>query len=74
MCISFNKVSSVQLIYHESRYTYVKAIDMTHPTDMNIQLNYSAVMKCQNNFKFRQGHKLQQFCSKIYTKFIEFTI
>ena len=44
MCITFNKVSPVQLIYHESRFTDVKAIDFTHPTDMNIHLNYSAVM------------------------------
>ena len=49
MCISFNKVSPVQLIYHESRY---KAMDVTHPTDMNFDPNYSAVMKCQDNFKF----------------------
>ena len=53
MCISFNKVSPVQLIYHESRYTEVKAIDVTHPTDMNCDPTYSAVMKCQDHFKFK---------------------
>ena len=42
MCISFNKVSPVQLIYHESRYTEVKAIDVTHPIDMNCDPTYSA--------------------------------
>ena len=53
MCISFNKVSPVQIIYHETRYTLVKAIDVAHPTDMNFHLNYSAVMKCEDNFEFK---------------------
>ena len=55
MCFSFNKVSPVQLIYHESRYTKVKTIDVTYmyPADMNFDPNYSAVMKCQDNFKFK---------------------
>ena len=53
MCISFHNVCPVQLIYHESRYTYVKAIDITYPTDKNFYLNYSAVIKCQGSFKFK---------------------
>ena len=53
VCISFNKVSPVQLIYHETRYTEVNAIDVTHPTDMNFDPTYLAVMKCQDHFKFK---------------------
>ena len=50
MCITFNKVGPVQLIYHDNLVT---VIDVTHTTDMNFHLNYSAVMKYQNNFKFK---------------------
>ena len=48
-------------------------IDITHPTDMNFHLNYSAVMKCQNNFRFKVTN-YNTFALKIYTKFIEFTM
>ena len=48
-------------------------IDVTHPSDMNFHLNYSAVMKCQNNFKFKVRN-YNTFALKMYTKFIEFTI
>ena len=70
MCISLNKVSPLQLKYHESRYTDVKGIDVAHPTDMNFHLSYSAVIKCQDNFKFNVTN-YNTFALKIYTKFIE---
>ena len=75
MCISFrsSKVSSVQPKYHESRYTEVKAIDVTHSTDINFDHNDSAVMKCQDIFKFKVTN-YNTFAPKIYTKFLEFTI
>ena len=73
MCISFNKVSPVEFIYHESRYTYVKAIDVTHPTDINFDRNYSAVMECQDNFKFNVTN-YNTFAQKIHSKLIEFSI
>ena len=66
MCISFNKVSPVQLIYHESRYTWVKRIDVNHPTDMNCDPNYSAVIKSQENFKFKVTN-YNTFAQKIYS-------
>ena len=66
MCTSFNKVSPVQLIYHESRYTQVKTIYVTHPTDMNFHLNYLVVMKCQDNFKFKVTN-YNTFAPKICT-------
>ena len=73
MCISFNKVSSVQLIYYESRYTEVKAIDVTHPTDMNSDPNDSDVMKYQDNFKFKVTN-YNTFAPKIYSKFIRYIV
>ena len=47
--------------------------DVTHPTDMNFHLNYSAVINCQNKFKFKVTN-YNTFALKIYSKFIEFTI
>ena len=73
MCISFNKVSPVEFIYQESRYTYVMAIDVTHPTDMNFDRNYSAVMECQDNFKFNVTN-YNTFAKKIHSKLIEFSL
>ena len=67
MCISFNKVSPLQLIYHE-----VKAIDVTHPTDMNFYLSNSAVVKCQDNVKFKVTN-YNIISLKIYIQFIEVT-
>ena len=69
MCISFNKVRPVQLIYHESRYTEVKSLDVTHPTDMNFDPTYSAVMKIISSLRSQTTTLLTH-----KYKFIEFTI
>ena len=53
LCLSFNTISPVQFIYHELRYTYVKAMEVTHHSDIHFHLSYSALLKCQDNFRFK---------------------
>ena len=53
LCLSFIIISNVQFKYHELRYTLVKAMEVTHRSDINFHLNYSALIKCQDNFRFK---------------------
>ena len=72
MCISFNKVIPEQLI-SRIKVHLNQGIDVTHSTDMNFDPNHSAVIKSQENFKFRDTN-YNAFAPKIYSKFLEFTI
>ena len=66
----------IKLVLHKKNTTNqdtLKAIDVTHPTDMNFHLNFLAVMKCQDNFKFKVTN-YNTFALKIYIQFIEFSI
>ena len=48
-------------------------MEVAHPTDVNFHLDYSAVRKCQDNFRFKVRND-NTFALKIYIKLIKFII
>ena len=48
-------------------------MEISNPTDINDPLSYSALMKCQNNFRFKVRND-HTSALKIYLKLFKFTM